>query len=142
MTTTEKINTIILERYPNDYAGRRNMHLRQLHAELRQKLGEEKFLAFLEDQEENNPKPKYQPIIFNEQQTPSPMSEETIIIQTEVVKVSDLQGREKQIYDYAHAKGYNEALNRNKATWAIVITRCFLMALIAAFIFMCIKMNL
>jgi cell division protein FtsL len=33
---------------------------------------------------------------------------EEIIIKTEVVKVDDLQGREKQIYDYAYNKGLNE----------------------------------
>lgn len=69
------------------------------------------------------------------------MSEETIIIQTEIVKVSDLQGREKQIYDYAYAKGYNEAIDRNKAIWAIVITRCFLILLIAGLIYALFKMD-
>lgn len=36
------------------------------------------------------------------------MSEE-IVIKTETVKVGELQEREKQIYDYAYKKGYNEA---------------------------------
>jgi hypothetical protein len=58
---TAEINRIILDRYPNDYAGRRNMALRQLHAELRQKLGEEKFLEFLKQLEDECPKPKYEP---------------------------------------------------------------------------------
>lgn len=35
------------------------------------------------------------------------MSEE-IVIKTEIVKVSELQGREKQIYEYAYSKGYHE----------------------------------
>ncbi len=60
---------------------------------------------------------------------------EKIIITTEEVEVSDLKGREKQIYDYAYKKGYNEAIDRNKEMWAMVITRCFLILLIAFLIF-------
>lgn len=38
---------------------------------------------------------------------------EEIIITTESVKVNELQGREKQIYEYAFKKGYDSALNKN-----------------------------
>ncbi len=60
-STTDKINEIILKRYPNDYSGRRNMALRQLHAEIRHKIGEDKFLSFLEQLEEECPVPVYIP---------------------------------------------------------------------------------
>lgn len=40
---------------------------------------------------------------------PIDMSTDTIIIiKTEEVKISELEGREKQIYDYAYMKGYSE----------------------------------
>jgi ABC-type sugar transport system permease subunit len=42
------------------------------------------------------------------------MSEE-IIIKTETIKISDLQGREKQIYDYAYKKVFNDAIDANLA---------------------------
>lgn len=58
----KKINKIILECYPNDYAGRVNMVMRKLHMELREKIGDEKFLEFLEEQQRTNPVPKYEPL--------------------------------------------------------------------------------
>lgn len=57
---TYKINKILSDRYPNNYAGRQNMAIRQLHAEMREKLGEEKFLEYLEEQEQTSPRPKYE----------------------------------------------------------------------------------
>jgi hypothetical protein len=56
----KKINEIILERYPHEYAGRVNMTMRKLHMEMREKMGDEKFLEFLEEQQLNNPVPVYQ----------------------------------------------------------------------------------
>lgn len=61
------------------------------------------------------------------------MSEE-IIIKTESVKVSELEGREKQIYDYAYQKGYDSAvdinLERKSGNSVIIVLICF-MALLA-----------
>ncbi len=57
-TTSDKINKIILERY-HDYVGRRNIPFRKLHADMREKLGDDKFLEYLELQEEDNPRPVY-----------------------------------------------------------------------------------
>lgn len=50
------------------------------------------------------------------------MSEETIVIKTEEVKVSDLQGREKQIYDYAYARGRDDTIiGKRDRIWRAVV---------------------
>ena len=41
------------------------------------------------------------------------MSNTEIVIKTEVVKVDELEGREKQIYDAGVVAGYNAALDKN-----------------------------
>lgn len=58
------------------------------------------------------------------------MSEE-IVITTESVKVEDLSGREKRIYDYAYKKGMDDAVtNRNREyvrfILVIILTALFL----------------
>lgn len=64
------------------------------------------------------------------------MSEDTIIITTESVKVEELQGREKQIYDYAYKKGYDAGKNRNldrkKEIIFLLMLICVLLALTAS----------
>lgn len=58
--------------------------------------------------------------------------EPTIIIATESIKVSDLKGREKQIYDYAYNAGYERA-NGNK--WNLIALLCLIiLALVVFFI--------
>lgn len=47
------------------------------------------------------------------------MSEE-IIIKTETVKVEDLQGREKQIYDYAFERGIEVGIRRPVSMFFII----------------------
>lgn len=46
-----------------------------------------------------------------------------IIITTEEVRVNELEGRERTIYDYAYNKGHEDALDKNKNGIADAIVR-------------------
>lgn len=58
MTTQEKIQKIIAERYGN-YNGRFNKPFEKIHEAIRKREGDEKFLLFLEQSERDCPKPIY-----------------------------------------------------------------------------------
>lgn len=58
------------------------------------------------------------------------MSDE-IVIKTETVNVSDLQGREKQIYEYAYRKGYGEAIDENKLGWYKLLFKILVVVIVA-----------
>jgi len=67
------------------------------------------------------------------------MSEE-IVIKTETVKVDELQGREKQIYDYAYQKGKDDVSPKYPGWWEI--TKEITMALLfLAFVFFIIALT-
>jgi len=58
LQTQEKISAIITEQY-NNYNGRLLKTLSKIHRLLRNRLGDEGFLLFLEEQKNTNPQPKY-----------------------------------------------------------------------------------
>lgn len=65
-TTQDKIAQIIKEEYGN-YAGMATRKFILLHGIMRTKMGDEKFLEYLEGQKRINPRPVYTPIKY---QTP------------------------------------------------------------------------
>jgi hypothetical protein len=67
------------------------------------------------------------------------MAEETIIIKTEEVKVSELEGRDKQIYDYAYDKGCKDTIDINKHIIARTISRASFFILFVIVLFMAAK---
>lgn len=42
---------------------------------------------------------------------------EEIVIKTEVIKVKEMDGRDKQIYDYAYKKGVSDEKTRHNSYW-------------------------
>lgn len=62
------------------------------------------------------------------------MSEEIITIKTEEVKVSELQGRDKAIYDYAFQKGYDKAVDFNKQGIVTTIARASMVIMVVCFV--------
>lgn len=66
------------------------------------------------------------------------MSEE-IIIKTETVKVDELEGRDKIIYDYAYQKGYDKAVDFNKHGVVTTIARASAVIMVVCFVAIIIK---
>lgn len=60
MTTREKIDALIEDQF-SGYRGKYNKPLKILHAMMRIHMTEKQFLAFLEKQKVDNPKPEYVP---------------------------------------------------------------------------------
>ena len=54
----------LLELQYNSFRGRKMQALKEVHKRLREYLGDEKYIAFLEKQFVENPMPKYIPISF------------------------------------------------------------------------------
>jgi hypothetical protein len=62
MTNEKSINdqiNEIIERQYNGYRGKKLSHLKFLHGVMRSAYGDQMFLAYLEKQERDNPKPVY-----------------------------------------------------------------------------------
>lgn len=58
MTTTEKIDVIIENQY-GGFSGRKMEKLGTVYKKLRERIGDEKYLAFIEAQQLINPRPVY-----------------------------------------------------------------------------------
>ena len=67
------------------------------------------------------------------------MSQEEIVIKTETVKVEELQGREKQIYDYAYKKGVEDAKSQQEDDKWWPLRLVIALGAVALFIYMFIK---
>ena len=55
-TTLEKIKQIEREQY-NDFDGRKMIGLKQVHSILRNRIGDEDYLRYIEKQQKENPRP-------------------------------------------------------------------------------------
>ena len=58
MAIQDEISKIQSERYGN-YKGTQFHHLKELHQEIRDSAGDERFLKFLQQLQEDNPRPVY-----------------------------------------------------------------------------------
>ena len=57
-TTLEKIKQIEREQY-NDFDGRKMIGLKQVHSILRNRIGDEDYLRYIEKQQKENPRPVF-----------------------------------------------------------------------------------